>query len=616
MLIFLSPILLYLILFIVFPYKTLQLTARFIGFLIFNKKRIGYQIPKTGGALLIANHVSHLDFILVSIATKRKVYFVMYDKIYYNKSVHWILKRLSMIPISPSRVGKENNLEKFNKKCQDIINSGDIVVIYPEGTVSRNGHLLAFKKGMEHIASGINAPIIPMHVFGANGSPFTFSIQDNSFNKFKFKNLRKKIIINIGKPLSNTTSAFLARQKVLELTAENAFYSHSNRFYNFSNAILKRKNSNPVFINDNVRVLALELKKELFGYVSYFKVPLANNKQVILCIKDELTLIKTLISLSYLGKKIILLNPISTIEQRTILIKKTKCTYFIADYELKTNEDIELINTNSILLKDSLATKIKCHLPFFIFKLLKFGKNNAAITSFQFPNFNSSTFDLDDITLTNINAFTESISNTHNIANYGTTFNLKETYSPIGFLTKVTLPVMTKLSSIVNSNNNEKSLNEANTIIGEQLQIETLYNNTSIEQWANIKNIITDLELAQEITTTAKQNGTNIYKASGIDGVVGLLSINTPNYEGKDIAGKQLKQDGNNPTTFGRPVQGIAVKIVSKENGTEALEANKEGKILVKGPLVMQPTHNSPFNWIDVKLEGYLTPEGYLHIIE
>lgn len=185
MIYFLIPFSLYLILFVIFPYKTLQITLRFIGKLIFNKKRIGYTLPKTGGALLIANHVSHLDFILVTLATKRKVYFVMYDKIYYHKSVHWILKRLNMIPIAPTRPGsKDNNLKKFNERCYKIINSGNIVVIYPEGTVSRNGHLLEFKRGMEHIASGITAPIIPLHVYGANGSPFTFH-----FKKMIFLNL-------------------------------------------------------------------------------------------------------------------------------------------------------------------------------------------------------------------------------------------------------------------------------------------------------------------------------------------------------------------------------------------------------------------------------------------
>ncbi len=616
MLIFLSILLIYLLLFLIFPYKTLQLTARTIGYLIFNKKRIGYQIPKTGGALLIANHVSHLDFILVSIATKRKVYFVMYDKIYYNKSVHWILKRLNMIPISPSRVGLKNNLEKFNKKCQDVINSGEIVVIYPEGTVSRNGHLLEFKRGMEHIASGINAPIFPMHVFGANGSPFTFSIQNNEFNKFKLKNLRRKIIINIGKPLSNNTSAFLARQKILELTAENAFYSHSNRFFSFSNAILKRKNSETVFVDYDTIVTAKDLKLNLFTYANQLSKLLNNKGQVIVSCNDELTLINTILALSYLGKQIILLNPNATNEEKERLAKLIDVNYYISDYEIKTNQEQVLINTNTFDHHKSFGTKIKINLPFFFFKLLKLRKSTSNITSFQFPNFSKEKFDLDEITLTNISAFTESISNTHNISNYGTTFNLKETYSPIGFLTKIALPIMTKLSTIINVKNNEKALDKANSIIGEQLQIETLYINTSQEKWSTIKNIITDLELADEINTFANQHEIKIYKASGIDGVVGLLSINTPDYEGKDIAGKQLKQDGNNPHTFGRPVQGIAVKIVSKENSSETLEANKEGKILVKGPLVMQPTHNSPFNWVDVNLNGYLTPEGYLQIIE
>lgn len=603
----------YLLLFIAFPYKTLQITIRIIGYIIFDKKKIGYTIPKTGGALLIANHVSHLDFILVTLATKRKVYFVMYDKIYYNKAIHWMLRRLNMIPISPSRIGEKNNLEKFNKKCQDIINNGGIVVIYPEGTVSRNGHLLEFKKGMEHIASGIDAPIIPMHVFGANGSPFTFSMQKEEFNKFKLKNLRKKVIINIGKPLSNTTSAFLARQKVLELIAENAFYSHSNRSLNLSNAIFKQKNTATLFLNGEKKITANELKVSTLNYANQLEKKIKDSNPILVTIKDESTLIKVILALSHLGKKIILTTPNITKQEHATLLENTAISNCVSDQTTSFSTEYNTISTDKLNSTATFINRLVTKLPFF-FSFNKLRKDKHNKTSILCPNFSSENFFLDELTLTNINAFTESITNTHNMEKYGSTLNLKNIYSPIGFLTKIALPVMTDLTVIINKPS--LKIKQTNTLIGEKNQIETLFLELKGKFRDEIKQIITDLDLSESIREYAKNQNILIYKGTGIEGIIGLLSINTPNYEGKDVAGKELKQDGNHPQTFGRPVQGVAVKIVDKDDKTKTLDANKEGIVLVKGPLVMQPINNSPFTWVDANLKGYLNPQGYLQLVD
>ncbi|MCT4580167.1 MAG: 1-acyl-sn-glycerol-3-phosphate acyltransferase [Flavobacteriales bacterium] len=610
MLYFFIPIVIYFVVFIVFPYKTLQITLRTIGKVIFNKKRIGYTIPKSGGALLIANHISHLDFILITLATKRKVYFVMYDKIYYHKAVHWLLKRLNMIPIAPTRPGSsDNNLKTFNERCHKIINSGNIVVIYPEGTVSRNGHLLEFKRGMEYIASGITAPIIPLHVYGANGSPFTFSLQKNDFFKFKLSNLRKQIIINVGKPLSNTTSAFQARQKVLELAAESAFYAHSNKYENFTNAIFKQKNNAVLLMNHSAPITAKELKISTIEFAKQLKQIVKQKGVAVVSMEDELKLIQTVLALSYLGKKSILIDPNDFNNYLSDLKNKYSNCITLTD----NRSIIDGIDVNTFKLKTSFKSKFIALLPYLIFRITRMKRKSATSFSIGFRNFNNEELIIDQLSLTNINAFTESISNTHNIAQYGLTLNLKNTYSAIGFLTKIALPVMKGLSAIIN--HDRKSIAIANTLIGEQTQIEALYQNTLQKNWESIKYIITDYDLNKTIVSLLENQNTKIFKATGIEGIVGLLSINTPNYRGKDIAGKVLKQDGNIPSTFGRPVQGVAVKIVDPNDKTKELEANEKGLVLVKGPLVMHPTHNTPFTWVEVNLRGYLNQKGYLQLL-
>ena len=67
----------------------------------------------------------------------------------------WFMKRLNMVPIS--RKLDKVKLEEFNELCRKEVNSGHVLCIFPEGQISRVGHLLEFKKGIEHIAKGVDA---------------------------------------------------------------------------------------------------------------------------------------------------------------------------------------------------------------------------------------------------------------------------------------------------------------------------------------------------------------------------------------------------------------------------------------------------------------------------
>ena len=598
----------YLLLFLLFPYRILQITVRFIGNVIFNKKTIGYNIPKEGGALLISNHVSHIDFMLVALATKRKVHFVMYDTIYYHKAIHWLLRRLNMIPIAPR--AKKNNLDEFNQRCAKIINNGGIVAIYPEGTVSRNGHILQFRKGMEHIAKKLNAPIIPMHLYGVSGSPFSYSVEKGKFNSFSLFRLRKKIYINIGQPLAKTTSAYIARQKVLELEAESAYYYNAGKRNNFSNSIFNKQNSSTLFIDNKNKVSPRDLKNDVLNLTYLFQNKLKNKKTIILTISDELLFIKSLLALSLLGKNTVIIKPQELANNALLTKQKTNAEAYITDHELFTFHSLKkiAISTNNTHSKVPLLFRLSFHRFFY-------SKNvNSLIL---FPNFNQKELTIDQLSLTNINAFIQSISSTHNINAYGQVLNLKDIYSPIGFLTKVALPMARNLKVLLNTTGKEASaLQQTDTLIGEKQQIELLFQQVNKQHWETVKTVITDGEIDLDLQRFFSEKKTNTYKASGIEGIVGLLSINTPDYEGIDIAGHPLIQDGNAPKTYGRPIQGLALKIVDSNDYSKTLEAENKGTVLIKGALVMQAFKTSPLEWIDSKQIGSIDQNGYLTLEE
>ena len=153
-------------------------------------------IPKKSGALLVANHLSLMDAFFMVAAVPRMLRFVVAKDIYEFPLFNWLLKRLNMIPIS-ERLDKVK-LDEFNTLCREEVNAGHILCIFPEGQISRIGHLLEFKKGIEHIAKGVNVPIIPVQMEGVRGVPLSFEIGSSKPMMPWLKSFRKRISIQIA----------------------------------------------------------------------------------------------------------------------------------------------------------------------------------------------------------------------------------------------------------------------------------------------------------------------------------------------------------------------------------------------------------------------------------
>ncbi|MCH8331209.1 MAG: MFS transporter, partial [Bacteroidetes bacterium] len=151
--------------------------VRFIALLLAHsiyriKLRGKDKLPVHSGGLLVVNHLSYLDSLMVIAAAPRMVRFVMLKDIYESRFMNWFAKRLFVIPVAHK--GGRKAIEEFNKLCQDEINKGHMVCIFAEGQISKNGQLLTFRRGIEYISAGINAPIIPIHLGNVSGSPLSF----------------------------------------------------------------------------------------------------------------------------------------------------------------------------------------------------------------------------------------------------------------------------------------------------------------------------------------------------------------------------------------------------------------------------------------------------------
>ncbi len=202
---------------ILLPDSLLRLVLWMATRTIYRIKILGRDhIPEKGGALFVCNHLSYVDALLLLASTDRQVRFMMYKGIYEQPWVKPLARILKVIPISAELRPRE--MIRSLREASDAIKNGEVVCIFAEGQITRIGQLLPFRRGLERIMRGVDAPIIPVALDGVWGSIFSFEK-----GRFVWKMPRHvpfPVTVCYGAPLPPTTHAFEVRQAVQELMAE------------------------------------------------------------------------------------------------------------------------------------------------------------------------------------------------------------------------------------------------------------------------------------------------------------------------------------------------------------------------------------------------------------
>lgn len=141
------------------------------------------QIPDEGAALLVCNHVSFVDALLIGGAVRRPIRFVMYYKIYNLPVLNFIFRTAGTIPIA----GRHEDLEIYEKafkKIAEYLRDGELVCIFPEGKLTADGQINEFKGGLTRILEETPVPVIPLALQGLWGSFFSRDPNKGFFHRF------------------------------------------------------------------------------------------------------------------------------------------------------------------------------------------------------------------------------------------------------------------------------------------------------------------------------------------------------------------------------------------------------------------------------------------------
>jgi len=154
-----------------------EFLMRFLSWIFVNvmyriKLRGLENIPETGPALIVSNHVSFMDPLVIGGNVRRPIRFVMDHHIFNIPVLSFIFRTARAIPIAPAHEDAET-LQKAYDLIDAELADGEIVCIFPEGKLTKHGELNEFKKGVERILERRPVPVVPMALRGLYGSFFS-----------------------------------------------------------------------------------------------------------------------------------------------------------------------------------------------------------------------------------------------------------------------------------------------------------------------------------------------------------------------------------------------------------------------------------------------------------
>lgn len=129
-------------------------------------------VPDDGPALLVCNHVSFVDALLIGGSIRRPVRFVMYYKIFSIPILSFMFRTAKAIPIAGHREDPQL-LERAYDRIDEELGAGNIVCIFPEGAITQDGEIAAFRGGVENILARRPVPVVPLALRGLWGSWFS-----------------------------------------------------------------------------------------------------------------------------------------------------------------------------------------------------------------------------------------------------------------------------------------------------------------------------------------------------------------------------------------------------------------------------------------------------------
>ncbi|PHQ82482.1 MAG: acyl-[ACP]--phospholipid O-acyltransferase [Coxiella sp. (in: Bacteria)] len=604
-------------------------------------------MPSTGGLLLLGNHTSFLDWAILQIASPRPIRFVMERSISEKWYLKWIMHKLKVIPIS--RGASKGSLEAINL----ALKAGDVVALFPEGRLSRNGQIGHFNTGFERAAQDSNAQIIPFYLLGLWGTKSSYA---TSRYKTLSKSKHRRVSVTFGEPLSESTDAVALKQKVAELSIR-AWKNYIGSLGTIAEEWLKRVKQipNTRCLTDSIGIKLTH--SQLLSTVMYmeeeFSPQLIGQQNIglllppgaagIIANLTVLCLGKTIVNLNYTTSVANLLSALQDASVKTIItarpfIKKLKAkgydlTALLHDVKVIYIEDYKTSTTKYSIIRNFILVKI---LPVFLLKrLVLANQDNNRTAAILFSSGSESKPKGIELTHRNILGNAKQISSVFNIEDHDVVLSSLPLFHAFG-LTATTIMPLVEGTPMVCHPDPTDAVRIGKLIYKHKVTVMCgtstffgLYcrNRKCLPQMLeSLRLVIAGAEkLSHRIRQEFKLKfNLDIYEGYGATEVAPVASSNLPDALNSD---DWHVQQANKVGTVGLALPGSAFKIVDPDT-YDALPIGSEGMVLIGGTQVMKGYLNNPektarvlicedhITWYITGDKGVIDADGFLTIVD
>jgi 1-acyl-sn-glycerol-3-phosphate acyltransferase len=181
-----------------------EFLLRFVAWLlihsVYRLRQNGLEnIPEEGAAVLVCNHVSFVDPLVIAAASRRPIRFVMDYRIHRTPLISFVFRHMHAIPIAPAR-DDAAMMEAAFEEVAKALEAGELVAIFPEGRITDTGEIYPFRPGVQRIVKRTPVPVIPMALQGLWGS--FFSRKDGpAMSKPLRRGMFSAIALTVGVPV-------------------------------------------------------------------------------------------------------------------------------------------------------------------------------------------------------------------------------------------------------------------------------------------------------------------------------------------------------------------------------------------------------------------------------
>jgi acyl-[acyl-carrier-protein]-phospholipid O-acyltransferase/long-chain-fatty-acid--[acyl-carrier-protein] ligase len=586
---------------IVVLYQLPDYVVRFIVWLVTNTlyriQVVGAEnLPLRGRALMVSNHVSFVDALLIGACLPDFVRFMLHRDYYDLKALNWFFRLMRAIPVSANR----RDIVESLKRARNELDKGHVVCIFAEGAISRTGRLLPFKRGFELIVEGTNIPIVPVHLDQLWGSIFSFK-EGRFFWKWP-RLLPYPVTVSFGAPLPPTASVFQVRSAILELESSAAEYRPSARHLLHTRFVETAKRRWRSFCMADTTGVELTFGRALIGALLFARWVRKNCPEAMVGVLlpasagGALANVgiqlagKVPVNLNFTAGKEAMASAVAQCKIKTIITAET----FLEKASLEAMEGMVYVEAirKSFSGGKKLATALKAFLlPSRLLNWRAVKQQRAHdLATVIFSSGSTGVPKGVMLSHHNILSNVEAIGQVIPFTPRDRIMGILPLFHSFGFTASLWLPLINGFGAVYHPNPTDaKTIGEtvekyrATLLISTPTFFVSYWRRCTKEQFASLRYLIAGAEkLREQIAAGYREKfGLTILEGYGCTELAPVVSVNTPDViDGKD------HQVGHKPGTVGHPIPGVAAKVIDPDTG-EALGPDEEGLLLIKGPNVM-----------------------------